>query len=940
MKVLNKSKGFFREQEALYRGMFESAGTALCLIDEELLIHLVNPAFERLFGLPRRKVEKKLAWFYFIPEADRERVREFHFSEASSIEYPDNRYEVQIVDKMGSIRDVLVLVANLKGTTRKILSIFEVTQNRRVQKALAYRLSFEQIISAISRGFVNVAPGMLHDEIREALERIGRFAKSDRSFIFLIDRKEKVIRHAYQWNAPGIEPQSETIRETPLPKIEWALDMLNESGRLHIHDPQSLPEEAGFIRDTLVSEGVKSTAVVPMRHAGEVRGLLGFDAVTAKRFWREDDFFLLETTVDIITKALIHEDFQRMLAESEQRFRKIFQQGPLAMAVVDTEYRVTAVNPMICTLTGYGAEELKGRRLTELTHEEGRGRSEATEKKLLSGSIPYYTMEERLVKRNGESLWVYWTTFSIRDENQEPLYGVEIFEDITERKYAVEALRKSEQKYRDFADFLPQAVFEADLKGILTYTNQHAFDLFGYSREDFVRGLAIYGMIHPSDRERAESNVAAIFEGARSKGEEYRAMRKNGEFFPVLIYSAPIWEKERPLGIRGIIIDISSRKELETRLAQSQKMEAIGRLAGGIAHDFNNILTVILGHGSLLAANESLSEEIREELGDIIDASRSGAALTRQLLAFSRKQIVQMEILDLNELIQSSRKMLRRLINEDINFSVELNPEIGNIRADSGQIEQIIMNLVINASDAMPEGGNLTLRTFMRTVGAETAEQYENAEAGSYVVLEVADTGRGMDYRTRERIMEPFFTTKKDREGTGLGLSTVYGIVKQLDGFLTVTSKIDEGSTFSVFLPETKSERPEKLGESTVSETGKESLLLVEDEEELRNVAGRMLESQGYTVQVAADGREALKLLAEGARIELVITDVVMPGMNGRELAEDIEKNFPGKKILFISGYTDDSVIQHGVSERRINFLHKPFSKKELHRKVRELLDD
>lgn len=940
MKVLNKSKGFFREQEALYRGMFESAGTALCLIDEELLIHLVNPAFERLFGLPRRKVEKKLAWFYFIPEADRARVREFHFSDASSIEYPDNRYEVQIVDKMGSIRDVLVLVANLKGTSRKILSIFEVTQNRRVQKALAYRLSFEQIISAISRGFVNVAPGMLHDEIREALERIGRFAKSDRSFIFLIDRKEKVIRHAYQWNAPGIEPQSETIRETPLPKIEWALDVLNESGRLHIHDPQSLPEEAGFIRDTLVSEGVKSTAVVPMRHAGEVRGLLGFDAVTAKRFWREDDFFLLETTVDIITKALIHEDFQRMLAESEQRFRKIFQQGPLAMAVVDTEYRVTAVNPMICTLTGYGAEELKGRRLTELTHEEGRGRSEATEKKLLSGSIPYYTMEERLVKRNGESLWVYWTTFSIRDENQEPLYGVEIFEDITERKYAVEALRKSEQKYRDFADFLPQAVFEADLKGIITYTNQHAFDLFGYSREDFVRGLSIYGMIHPSDRERAENNVAAIFEGARSKGEEYRAMRKNGEFFPVLIYSASIWEKERPLGIRGIIIDISSRKELETRLAQSQKMEAIGRLAGGIAHDFNNILTVILGHGSLLAANESLSEEIREELGDIIDASRSGAALTRQLLAFSRKQIVQMEILDLNELIQSSRKMLRRLINEDINFSVELNPEIGNIRADSGQIEQIIMNLVINASDAMPEGGNLTLRTFMRTVGAETAEQYENAEAGSYVVLEVADTGRGMDHRTRERIMEPFFTTKKDREGTGLGLSTVYGIVKQLDGFLTVTSKIDEGSTFSVFLPETKSERPEKLGESTVSETGKESLLLVEDEEELRNVAGRMLESQGYTVKVAADGREALKLLAKGARIELVITDVVMPGMNGRELAEDIEKNFPGKKILFISGYTDDSVIQHGVSERRINFLHKPFSKKELHRKVRELLDD
>jgi CheY-like chemotaxis protein len=228
----------------------------------------------------------------------------------------------------------------------------------------------------------------------------------------------------------------------------------------------------------------------------------------------------------------------------------------------------------------------------------------------------------------------------------------------------------------------------------------------------------------------------------------------------------------------------------------------------------------------------------------------------------------------------------------------------------------------------------------MRTVGEETTERYENAVPGTYVLLEVADTGRGMDRQTRERIMEPFFTTKKDREGTGLGLSTVYGIVKQLDGFLTVTSTINRGSTFTVFIPESKKKRAEKQRESTVADTGEETILLVEDEEELRNVAGRMLESKGYTVLVAADGHEALDVLRERPGIDLVITDVVMPGMNGRELAEEIDKSYPGKVILFISGYTDDSVIQHGVSERRINFLHKPFSKTELHRKVRELLDD
>jgi len=388
--------------------------------------------------------------------------------------------------------------------------------------------------------------------------------------------------------------------------------------------------------------------------------------------------------------------------------------------------------------------------------------------------------------------------------------------------------------------------------------------------------------------------------------------------------------------------DISDVRQLEEQLRQSQKLEAIGILAGGIAHDFNNLLTVILGYGDLTLKRLNEEDPLHRNISEANKAAARAAGLTRQLLAFSRKQVLQPRILTLNAVVSELEKMLRRLIGEDIGFRTVLDPELGSVRADPGQIEQIIMNLAVNARDAMPKGGKLTIETKNVYLDEDYAKKHIAVVPGSYVMLAVSDTGMGMDEPTQARIFEPFFTTKESGKGTGLGLSTVYGIVKQSGGNIWVYSEVGRGTTFKIYLPRVDegAQEVERSAETDGAMQGSETVLVAEDEEAVRALARQVLEIYGYHVLEAANGGAAL-LICERHKepIDLLITDVVMPEMSGRELADRLAQLRPDMKVLFMSGYTDNAIVHQGVLDEGANFIQKPFPTEALARKVRNVLD-
>ncbi|MFC1494566.1 ATP-binding protein [Thermodesulfobacteriota bacterium] len=396
--------------------------------------------------------------------------------------------------------------------------------------------------------------------------------------------------------------------------------------------------------------------------------------------------------------------------------------------------------------------------------------------------------------------------------------------------------------------------------------------------------------------------------------------------------------------VLGISIDITKQKKLEDQLQQAQKMEAIGTLSGGIAHDFNNLLTTILGNSDFIMADLKREDPLYEDMEEIKRAAERGSNLTRQLLAFSRKQITQPSILDFNELLTDIEKMLRRLIGEDVEMQIIPSSELWLIKVDLGQMEQVIMNLVVNAKDAMPKGGKLTIETSNEDLGKNFFHEHGFAgQPGAYVRLSVTDNGIGMDKEIEERIFEPFYTTKETGKGTGLGLSTVYGIIKQNNGYILVDTTPEEGCTFDIYLPKTKEDMvSEKKEQPPVTKLiGSETVLFVEDDNSVRKLGRSVLKKKGYKVLVAEDGKDALRVSnAHDGSIDLLITDVVMPKIGGKELSERLQPLFPDIKVIFMSGYTDDAIVHHGILDSEVNFLEKPFTPEGLAKKTREILDN
>jgi PAS domain S-box-containing protein len=632
---------------------------------------------------------------------------------------------------------------------------------------------------------------------------------------------------------------------------------------------------------------------------------------------------------------------------SEARLRAILDAALDAIVTMDDAGAIVGWNTQAAAVFGWPASAVLGRRLTDTIiphqHRAAHGRGLAHFLATGEGPILRQRIEITALHRDGREFPVELAVVPVR-QGDTWLFSAFV-RDITERKGAEEALRAQREFLRAVIDANPNLIFVKDWDGKFTLVNQAIADIYGSTVDGLIgKGDADFN----PNREEVEHFLRddrEVMSSQRPKliPEEPVTNPSTGQTRWFQTVKVPLVEGDGTVRqVLGVATEITQRKALETQFLQAQKMEAVGRLAGGIAHDFNNLLTAILGSADLILEVVGPGHPAREDSEAVRQAALRAAELTRQLLAFSRQQVLAPQQLDLNALIGNVEKMLRRLIGEDIELRTVLAPGLGAVRADPGQLEQVILNLAVNARDAMPEGGKLTLETANVALDEAYATARAVVQPGSYVMLAVSDTGTGMSDATKARVFEPFFTTKEVGKGTGLGLSTVYGIIKQSGGYIWVYSEPGHGTTFKIYLPRVEATVAPAAPSPppAVALGGAETVLVVEDQAEVRRLTHRVLAARGYRVLVAADGPEALRVAEQHPDpIHLLVTDVIMPGMSGREVALLLSPQRPAMKVLYLSGYADESIVHHGVLEPGIAFLQKPFTVEALARKVREVLD-
>lgn len=556
-----------------------------------------------------------------------------------------------------------------------------------------------------------------------------------------------------------------------------------------------------------------------------------------------------------------------------------------------------------------------------------------------------FRTEYRLLARDGHIVWVRDEAAVAHDETGKPCFIQGIMVDISDLLRTEEALHESEVKFRTIFERTAVGIALVDMEGRFMESNPALQEMLGYRRKELLT-KAFSELIHPEDETADLDFYKKLLAGKQDHYQiEKRYIRQDrgviwGRENVSLVRDA----EDRPQYSIHMVEDISEWKQLETQFLQSQKMETVGRLAGGIAHDLNNLFTVLSGYSQLSLLGLKEKDPLRENIEEIKKATDRASDLTHQLLAFSRRQALDMKVLDLNTLVRGLEKMLGRVIGEDIELITHLGDDLGRVKTDPHQIEQVILNLVVNARDAMPEGGKLVIKTGNIELDESYARTHIGVTPGRYVLFSVSDTGCGMSPGVRERIFDPFFTTKEKGKGTGLGLSTVYGIIKQSGGHIWVYSEPGQGTAFKIYLPWFEDEESPVLSQKDeVGEVprGSETVLLVEDEPAVRNLATQFLRHQGYIVLEAANGEEAMGLIRQPVveKIDLLLTDVVMPQLGGKELFKRFKVIYPDVKVLFVSGYSDKAIIHQTLFEPGAPFLEKPFSLMNLARKVREVLN-
>ena len=632
-------------------------------------------------------------------------------------------------------------------------------------------------------------------------------------------------------------------------------------------------------------------------------------------------------------------------AVAQNLFLSLIESLPLNVFSKDREGRFILANRQYCQTIGKSAEAILGRTDHDF-HPPELARKYREDDLAIMTNGEVTSLEEEHRTTTGTAMDVCVIKAPLYSHHGEVNGMLGVFWDISERKQAERALYESEQRFRELVDLLPQSIFEFALDGQILFTNQSGLKMFGYTAEDVSAGITIWDLLVPEDHARVRAEMAQTDTHKRRTPMAYTARHRDGHRFPIAAYTSFIKKDGAIVGVRGIAIDQTDIKDLEARLNMAQKMEAVGQLAGGVAHDLNNLLSPILGYAELLLEDLDDGEFTRHGVQSIHDAGMKARDLVQQLLAFARKQPLRITTVDLNQVIARFEDLLRRSIREDITIDIHLceNPTL--TRADAGQVEQVLMNLYVNAWQAMPEGGDL----YIDLENVQLDEHYArikpfNVRPGRFVKLSVTDTGVGMTPETQKRIFEPFFSTKEKGMGTGLGLASAYGIIKNHSGFINCYSELGHGTTFNVYFPVCEEDYPaeEGGGEGELVEGvpgGDETILFVDDDEEIITVGRKILASLGYTVLVAGGGQSAVDLfIDQHERIDLVILDYVMPGMGGREVFDALVQIQPDVNVLLSSGYSSTDQVAALIESGCRGFIQKPYDTVKMSRTIRTILD-
>jgi PAS domain S-box-containing protein len=629
------------------------------------------------------------------------------------------------------------------------------------------------------------------------------------------------------------------------------------------------------------------------------------------------------------------------LRESEERFRTTFEQVGVGLGHLTLAGEWTWVNRRLCQILGYTREELLQKSCLEVVCPEGLQTLLEHKRRVVAGEAEHFALEQRCRRKDGSVFWASWTVSLARSPSGEAEHLLAVVDDISVRKWTVENLLL----IRSGIEGSSRAIAITDPEGRLSYHNRAFVNMFGYQAAELTEPLAQVALY--ADQAVGRAVFEAIMHGRAWQGEA-DMVAKDGRHIPVEVRADAIRdERGQLIGLIGVHMDITERRQLEGQLRQAQKMEAVGQLASGVAHDFNNMLAVIRGNADLLLMDaDQLSAATNEGLKHIVAASDKAANLTRQLLVFSRKQVMQSEPMQLNDLVRNLAKMLKRTIREDIRLECLYADPLPIIQADPGMLEQVLLNLVVNARDAMPHGGQVQIATERRSMDAAQAQANPEARAGEFVCLSVSDNGTGIAPEHLPRIFEPFFTTKEPDKGTGLGLATVYGIVKQHQGWIELSSKLGAGTRFNIFLPVMPAPVPAASAHEAGANVrgGTERILLVEDDFAVRAITQQILETQGYRVWKAESAQEALELWRDHAsEVDVLLSDLVLPGsLSGRELAERLRQDKPQLKVIFMSGYSPEAGggKTDFVYRLKARFLAKPCATRTILEAVRGCLDE
>lgn len=814
----------------------------------------------------------------------------------------------------------------------------DISDIKKAENELNRRREFQKIVLNISNRFINLKVDEIDGNIEIALKEICIFLDIDTGYLILFDESYEKVNVSHIWTKEQYDKRLNRLNNLPVKQMTWWLSKIKNKQLVTVSSLKEIPDEGIFEKDLFTKFGLKLILDIPVTFGDKVYGVLGFDSLRHNRSWSDAEISSLMILSQVFSSALQRKESDQELVRSEERYRAIFQNLSDIVWVVDNNFKIIYETPSGNSILGYVSGELNGRRGFDFVHPEDMDLVKEEFSRVVNKTSDFEPIIFRF--RHAEGYWIYLEAVGNNLLHIPEVNALIVTaRDITLRLRDEEMVRDSEKKFRRIFENISEVYFESSLEGQIVEVSPSVVKLMKFSREELVgKSLSQF----QNNPEQVKSVLRQLITRGKISNFELSLQDKDGKKYLGLLSARLVHDNKKQDKVVGSIRDITESKKLEEQLRQAQKMEAVGRLAGGIAHDFNNVLTAILGNADLAMVTIQPDDPVTEMLKEIRDAGERASNLTGQLLAFSRKQVLEAEVIDVNTIITDLQKMLNRLISADIKLSTFLRAQNSNVKADRGQLEQVIVNLVVNAVDAIKDSGKI----IVETADVVIDEAFENIDLklkkGKYVLLIVSDTGGGMSRNVREKIFEPFYTTKEKGKGTGLGLAMVYGIVKQHGGETWVYSEEGRGSTFKVYLPvvDEKSVEKDKVPHKEHNLRGSETVLVVEDDLSVRKMVSISLKEFGYNVIAPEEVNQALEEAEiHGGKIQLVITDLVMPGMNGQQLFEKISAGDPNLKVLYMSGYTDNILMEKGFLEEDVNFIHKPFAITHFLEKVREIID-